>query len=255
MKQNQSETDHLSEEAHRLETSVKRSYKDYIAFFIGLGLGLLMMIMLGKVFYELLDSLRAEELGRFDDRITATVLGWQSQAMDWYMGNITHLGSHYAFIILSFLLFFYFYLRKRNLIFALEALIVLIVAGGLSFWLKDLIDRPRPEAVHHLGIRTTSFPSGHSMSSIAFYGFLIHLTWRIYNSRLKKIIYTIILFLLILSIGISRIYLQVHYPSDVLSGFAAGAICLIIFILFFSYLRFRQRVKGIDPQPEKAKVE
>jgi membrane-associated phospholipid phosphatase len=254
MKKEESEAEHLSEEAHRVETSVKRGSGDYMAFLIGLAFGLLMTILLGGVFYELLDSLRAEELGRFDDRITAEVLSWQSPALDWYMANITHLGAQWAYIILSVLLFVYFYIRKRNLLFALEALLVLIVAGGLSFWLKDLIDRPRPDSINALHISTQSFPSGHSMSSLAFYGFLIHLTWRIYNSQLKKIIYTLILLIIILSIGISRIYLLVHYPSDVLSGFAAGGICLIIFILFFSYLRLRQRQKGIDTQPEKAKA-
>ncbi|EMR01711.1 phosphatase PAP2 family protein [Cesiribacter andamanensis] len=252
MKHNQSETEQLSEEVQRVETSVKRGYKDYLAFFAGLAFGLVVMILLGRIFYELLDSLRAEQLGRFDDRITAWVLGWQSPAMDWYMGTITHLGSHWAFIVLSVVLFVYFYLRKHNLLFALQTLIVLLVAGGLSFWLKDLIDRPRPEAVHHLAIRTQSFPSGHSMSSIAFYGFLIHITWRIYNSQLRKILYTMLLVLIILSVGISRIYLQVHYPSDVLSGFAAGGICMVIFIMIFSYLRFRQYQKGVDRQPEKA---
>lgn len=75
-----------------------------------------------------------------------------------------------------------------------------------------------------------SFPSGHSFVSIAFYGFLIYL---IINSKLKKqtkIVLSIVLASLILLIGISRIYLGVHYPSDVTAGFIGGAIYLMIFI-------------------------
>ena len=219
-------------------------------------LGILFVALLGKGFYELLDSLRAEELGSFDDSITAKVLSWKSPSMDWYMRSITEMGDLNVYIILSILMFAYFYFRKGNLVFAVQAVAVLIVAGGLSFWLKDLIDRPRPEAVHHLRIgRTKSFPSGHSMGSIAFYGFLIHLTWRIYKRKLKKILFTFILLLIIISVGLSRIYLQVHYPSDVLAGFAAGGMCLILFILIFSTMRFRQRWKGEDRQPETATAE
>jgi undecaprenyl-diphosphatase len=152
------------------------------------------------------------------------------------------------------LLFIYLYIRKGNLMFALQALLVLVIAGGLSFLLKDLIERPRPEAVRELGIRTYSFPSGHSMSAIAFYGFLIYLSLRIYKSKVKKIAYSLLLVLVILSVGVSRVYLQVHYPSDVLAGFAAGGICLLIFILVFAFMRFWQWKKGEDTQPDTAEA-
>jgi membrane-associated phospholipid phosphatase len=246
---------YLAREANRFLYHFYRSYKDYLLFFAGIFIGVLVVALLGRGFYELLNDLRADRLGAFDDKITLWVLSWQTPALDSYMASITHFGDRYAYIMLSVILGLYLYIRKGNLIFTLQAMAVLIVAGALSFWLKDLIGRPRPEAAHQLGIHSLSFPSGHSMSSIAFYGFLIHLTWRIYKSRLKKIVFTIILVLLILSIGISRIYLQVHYPSDVLSGFAAGGICLIIFILLFSFLRFRQRWKGEDRQPDTATAE
>lgn len=255
MAQNTLSTNNFLKDAHRFLDHFYRSYKDYILFFGGLLLGLGVVAVLGKVFYELLQSLQAEKLGSFDDSITATALSWSSPALDGYLGIITHLGDRYAYIVLTVLLFVYFYIRKRNLIFAIEAVVVLIIAGVASFWLKDLIGRPRPEGAHLLGVKNMSFPSGHAMSSIAFYGFLIHLTWRIYKNNLKKVILTLLLLIIILSIGLSRIYLQVHYPSDVLAGYAAGGICLIFFILVFSSMRFRQRRKGEDTQPEKATVE
>lgn len=243
---------YLSREGHRLINHLFRTYKDYILFVGGLLLGLLLVAVLGKIFYELLDSLREKELGSFDDRITAAVLQWESPGLTNYFGGITHLGDRLAYIMLSVVLFIYFYIRKGNLIFATEALLVLLIAGGLNFWLKDLIGRPRPEAAHLLGVKSMSFPSGHAMSSIAFYGFLIHLSWRIYKGHLKKILLTLLLVSLILSIGLSRIYLQVHYPSDVLAGFAAGGVCLILFIQIFSFMRFMQRRKGEDRQREEA---
>lgn len=246
---------YLLRESQRLLRHINRSYKDYFLFIAGLLLGIVVVGLLGKGFFELLDALHDKELGSFDDGVTATVLSWGSPAVDWYFSTITHLGDRYAYIVLAILLFLYLYIRKGNLVFTVQAVVVLVVAGALSFWLKDLIGRPRPEAVHHLGIGSKSFPSGHSMSSIAFYGFLIHLCWRIYRNKLKKIVLSIVLVLIILSIGLSRIYLQVHYPSDVLSGFAAGGICLVFFIMVFSVMRFRQRRKGEDLQPEKATAE
>lgn len=246
---------YLVAEAHRLLNHFYRTYKDYIVYFAGILLGVLLVALLGKGFYELLDSLRDKELGEFDDGITIRVLSWGSPTLDWYMTSITHLGDRFAYMVLAVILALYLYIRKGNLIFTLQAMAVLIVAGALNFWLKDLIGRPRPEAAHELGITNKSFPSGHAMSSIAFYGFLIHLSWRIYKSRLKKVVFTIVLVFLIISIGLSRIYLQVHYPSDVLAGYAAGGMCLIIFILMFSFMRFRQRWKGEDRQPETATVE
>lgn len=255
MAENTSSSGSFLQEARRFLNHFFRTYKDYSLFIGSLLLGLLFVGLLGKGFYELLDSLRAKELGSFDDRITASVLSWESPAVSWYMSTITHMGDRYAYMVLAVLLFTYFYIRKRNLIFAVEALVVLIVAGGLSFWLKDLIGRPRPEAAHLLGAKNMSFPSGHAMGSIAFYGFLIHLCWRIYKNPIKKITLSLLLVLLILSIGLSRIYLQVHYPSDVLAGYAAGGICMILFILIFSFMRLRQRRRGEDTQPEEATAE
>jgi membrane-associated phospholipid phosphatase len=246
---------YLIQESHRFLNHFYRTYKEYVLFVAGLLLGLGVVALMGKVFWELLDSLRAEKLGSFDDGITAGVLSRQGPVLDWYFSTITHLGGRFAYIALSVVLFGYLYFRKGNLVFAVEVVVVLIVAGALNVWLKDLIGRPRPEGAHLLGATNLSFPSGHAMSSIAFYGFLIHLCWRIYKSRLKKMLLSLLLLILILSIGLSRIYLQVHYPSDVLAGYAAGGSCLIIFILIFSVMRFRQRRRGEDIQPEQATAE
>ena len=90
------------------------------------------------------------------------------------------------------------------------------------------------------------FPSGHSMASMAFYGFIIFLVWK-YVKTNKKWIYTIVLSLLILLIGISRIYLGVHYASDVLAGFILTLAYLIIFTAIIdSKLEIETKVKKDD---------
>lgn len=74
-----------------------------------------------------------------------------------------------------------------------------------------------------------SFPSGHSMISAAFYGFLIYLIYKKVKNKKLKITLIIVLSILIVSIGISRIYLGVHYTSDVLAGFTVSVSYLIIY--------------------------
>ena len=103
----------------------------------------------------------------------------------------------------------------------------------LNTVIKFLVQRPRPEGIRLIKETGFSFPSGHAMVSTAFYGYLFYL---IYHSSLPKKVRVLALFgfaLLTFLIGISRIYLGVHFASDVLAGFALGLAYLILFITFF----------------------
>ena len=106
------------------------------------------------------------------------------------------------------------------------------VAGGglLNLLLKNFFDRERPNINIIIEANGFSFPSGHSMGSMTYYGFLIYLILRSKRKPLSKLGLGILLCLVILLIGISRIYLGVHYPSDVLAGFVAGSVWLMICI-------------------------
>lgn len=118
--------------------------------------------------------------------------------------------------------------KKQTLFIAIN----LISSAAINTGLKMIFHRQRPldMLINETGY---SYPSGHSFVSIAFYGFIIYL---IINSKIekkKKYIITGLLSLLILTIGTSRIYLGVHYPSDVLGGFAGGLLYLLIFIKIY----------------------
>ena len=142
--------------------------------------------------------------------------------------NITHLGGAIFLITLSLILLLIIKNKKIGILIWLNLGISVLLNQALKF----IIQRPRPTEFRIINESGYSFPSGHSMVSAAFYGFLIYLIYKnVKNKDLKWSLITL-LSLVILTIGISRIYLGVHYTSDVIAGFLISVSYLIIFIHF-----------------------
>lgn len=162
---------------------------------------------------------------RYDDLIINIVRNISESKTTFYK-SITFFASPYFLVSISVILL----IVLKDKLVALMVPINLVVSALLNnIVLKLIFKRARPldMLVEESGY---SFPSGHSFVSIAFYGFLIYL---IINSELKKqtkVVLSMVLASLISLIGISRIYLGVHYPSDVTAGFIGGTIYLMIFI-------------------------
>lgn len=112
----------------------------------------------------------------------------------------------------------------------LSVLINLCSVTVLNLVLKSILQRPRPNEYRIINETGYSFPSGHSMISMAFYGFIIYLIYKNIKNKYLKWISIILLSILILMIGFSRIYLGVHYVSDVLAGFLFSISYLIVYI-------------------------
>lgn len=100
----------------------------------------------------------------------------------------------------------------------------------LNQLLKFAIQRPRPDvSLRLVEIGGFSFPSGHSMAAMAFFGLFIWLTWRYVRDRRARVGLTAFLCVMIAAVGFSRVYLGVHYASDVLGGFCASLIWLAVY--------------------------
>ena len=141
---------------------------------------------------------------------------------------ITQLGGAIFLIILSLALIISLKNKKVSILILLN----LIISTTLNQVLKFIIQRPRPTEFRIIDEKGYSFPSGHSMVSAAFYGFLIYLIYKnIKNKYLKWGLITL-LSCIVLLIGTSRIYLGVHYTSDVIAGFLISISYLIIFTHF-----------------------
>ncbi|UCI08116.1 phosphatase PAP2 family protein [Mesorhizobium sp. B1-1-8] len=138
------------------------------------------------------------------------------------MRDITSLGSTSVLVLVTTATIIYLLLIRRP---AAALLMFVAVAGGkvLSILLKFEVDRPRPELVSHLVNETSlSFPSGHAMLSAITYLTLGSLAARFLPDRTTRIFVLGLAVLTTVLVGISRVYLGVHWPSDVLAGWCAG---------------------------------
>ena len=142
--------------------------------------------------------------------------------------NITYLGSNIFIVFLSAVVICALIISRKKytaLVFAGS-----IFATGLSvYFIKILVSRVRPDSVFALYLESSpSFPSGHSAMSLCLYGLLAYLAVLLFKKKYQKVIILIISILLIVLIGFSRVYLGVHYSSDVLAGFIVAVPWLLL---------------------------
>ena len=188
-------------------------------------------LIIGLLIFLIIDAtlILTNNISWFDNFIYNIVINLKSDFMTNVMKGITFLGSVKFIIIINVLLFIYSMVKKKyNLLLITISSITSPIVNNI---LKVIFKRPRPIIINMIEERSYSFPSGHSMISILFYGSIIYLLNK-YKIKHCKLI-SIILSILILLIGISRIYLGVHYPSDVLGGYLTAGICLTIITLIY----------------------
>jgi undecaprenyl-diphosphatase len=160
------------------------------------------------------------------------------------MRDITALGGFAILTLLTSGVFIFLLLQGKP--HAALFLVVVVVGGALlSTTLKGAFDRPRPDLVPHGSyVQNASFPSGHSMLSAAVYLTLGALLARLQSGRALKLYVLGIAVLLTVLVGISRVYLGVHWPTDVLAGWAVGAAWAAGCLLVARWLQRRGHVEG-----------
>lgn len=138
---------------------------------------------------------------------------------------ITSIGG--AIVIAALAIDVLILVKNRKISFSI--ILNLVIATILNIILKNIVQRPRPDEYRLITETGYSFPSGHSMVSMAFYGYFIYLTFKYLKNKKLKVLLIIFLSILIILIGITRIYLGVHYTSDVIAGFLISICYLIIY--------------------------
>ena len=139
---------------------------------------------------------------------------------------LTHIGSATTLLIITIVSFIIFKDKFIGISMGINGFLIYL----LNLLLKNIFVIPRPDIITLIEENGYSYPSGHAMASLAFYGFLIYLLNKKMKPSILKKVLIIFLILLILSIGFSRIYLGVHYFSDIIGGYLISAAYLIIFI-------------------------
>jgi membrane-associated phospholipid phosphatase len=145
-----------------------------------------------------------------------------------FMLAITFLGKHQFLVPANLLLIFYFLWGARQTWLSIRVLAISLSSLVLMLLLKALFGRKRPLSPLLHAARGLSFPSGHAIMSVAFFGMIIYWVLHAGLPEWIAIVSTVLLVMLIVLIGFSRVYLRVHYASDVIAGFLIGLIWLLI---------------------------
>jgi len=231
-----------------------RDILDRLGGRVGVVLAVAVCVIAGIwVFVEILDEVQEGDTQRFDEWALVQLRQRDDPAQPigprWLheVGrDITGLGGVAVLSLVTFAVAGYLHLRKKR---AAMLLVLVATLGGLllSTGLKRVIHRDRPDIVPHLSmVYTSSFPSGHSMLSASVYLTLGALLARLEQGRVIKIYVLGVAMILTLLVGVSRVYMGVHYPTDVLAGWTAGLVWALICWFVARQLQHRGAVETDD---------
>lgn len=179
------------------------------------------------LFAEIIDEILEKEIQLWDAFMYFVLQSYASYPLDVLMYWLTAMGSGVSVVGLSvaFLVWWWAFHRDLRTLY----LFLIANAGGLGFnlFLKHVLQRDRPSLNADIGAVGYSLPSGHAMGAMIFYGFLAYLIIRSQRrGPLSTVFLSVVLCLFIVGIGVSRVYLNAHFASDVLAGFFAGCFWL-----------------------------
>jgi undecaprenyl-diphosphatase len=223
------------------ETSRKKRLLEFLSIFLTLG----MIAAIGTLVFLgwLTDQVFEGDMRQFDDVTRAAVHTFASPGLTVVMRFMSFVGSTFFLTLATAGVIVWFALRRWEREAKLFAL-TMLGAALLNITLKLAFQRPRPVPFFDLTApETFSFPSGHSLASCCFFaGLAAILSGRIKRKRTRTVIW-IVATLMFLLIGLSRIYLGVHYTTDVIAGFASALIWILVVRFVENQLARRRKRK------------
>jgi undecaprenyl-diphosphatase len=187
--------------------------------------------------------LRNEDM---DNRVFDALRPYINDTNTGLMNFITFFGKHEFLIPANLLLIAYYVFIKKNKWYSIKIPTIVGSSLLLMFVLKRIFARARPSDQLLEAAENFSFPSGHALMGVTFYGTLAYIAWHSIKNKTARWTVIILLVLWILMIGLSRLYLRRHYYSDVIAGFAMGFLWLVISMNVIRFIEKRSQ-KVLDP--------
>jgi membrane-associated phospholipid phosphatase len=200
-----------------------------VALIVFIGTLLLFVFLVHEVLWQKEEAVDHQVFSFFDTHIL-------SDDVTPLMKGVTYLASS-TFLQISYALLVVFYLSRKELKRAVEISVLGLGGFLINYVMKLSFQRPRPADPLIEPLKNFSFPSGHATSAFIFYGLLAYLLWKTKMNQAAKLLLACVLLLLSILIGFSRVYLRLHYFSDVIAGFCIGFAWLMLAIYVFETLK------------------
>lgn len=192
------------------------------------------LLLIFTLVFGIIAFFHESRLGKWiDNEVYDFIYASESFITTTFFLGVTKVGEVWAMACLSLLLVAYLMLKR----YRVETLFFVLTMGMstvLNPLLKNIFDRERPTILRLIDISGFSFPSGHAMGSTAFFGSVMYIAHRVIKKKSKAFVFGLCVFA-IMMIGASRVYLGVHYPTDIIAGIIGGLFCLVLSTLILRH--------------------
>ena len=203
-----------------------------LSFFKKLSLSILLMIALFVlclwVLFIMADMVFEDKNFSFDEKVFDLIKPWVSPTHTLLMQIVTFVGSQNFLLPANLLLIGFYLFLKRNKGTAFKIAAISITSVVVMFLMKFFLQRERPLIPLIAKVHGYSFPSGHTFTSVTFYGIIAYIIYKNVKNKILKTLLITLCIILILLVGYSRVYLRLHYASDVIAAFCLGLIWLVL---------------------------
>lgn len=176
-------------------------------------------------------------LAKFDQIIIQFVQSFETPFLTMMFRGFSHIGSGYSVTLITLTLclifYFFFHEKRKSILFALTMIITIL----LNEFIKSIYERPRPTIHRLMDISGYSFPSGHTMMAVSLYAMIVYILWPNLRKHTHRVILISMSFIIACMIALSRIYVGVHYPTDILGGIVCSAAVLTFLLSFDQWIR------------------
>ncbi len=216
----------LNSDQYILERKIHFTFLKKLSLSVLIVIALFLLCLWGL--FAMADIVFEDKNLTFDQRVFDTINPWISDVHTKIMLVITFLGSQNFLLPANILLILYYLLIRENKKTAFQISTISLTSVVVMFTIKFILRRQRPLVPLISKVHGYSFPSGHTFTSVTFYGIIAFIVYKNLKNVPLKISIILALIIFVILIGFSRVYLRLHYASDVIAGFCLGLIWLIL---------------------------